>query len=103
VVELVAKGEHRPRKAIAEVGARSKMLNVNPEEESGDEFWRMVGDNQQFSKDADLISSNPMNTFISDPDFLMDAQLATGNMDTAIGFDMDGLLSNPELFGESTI
>jgi hypothetical protein len=64
------------------------MLNVNPEEEGGDEFWRMVGDvagdDQQFSEDADLISSNSINTFISDPDFLMDAQLATGNMDTAI-------------------
>jgi hypothetical protein len=107
VIELVAKGEHRPRKAIAEVGARSKMLNVNPEEEGGDEFWRMVGDmagdDQQFSSDADLIALNSMNAFISDPDFLMDAQLATGNMDTAIGFAMDGLLSNPELFGESMI
>jgi hypothetical protein len=63
----------------------------------------MAGDDQQFSEDADLISSNFMNAFISDPDFLIDAQLATGNMDTAIGFDMDGLLSNPELFGESMI
>jgi hypothetical protein len=83
------------------------MLNVNPEEEGGDEFWRMVGDmagdDQQFSEDFELISSNFMNTFISDPDFLMDVQLATGNMDTAIGFDMDGLLSNPELFGDSMI
>jgi hypothetical protein len=107
LIELVAKGEHRPRKAIAEVGARSKMLNVNPEEEGGDEFWRMVGDmagdDQQFSEDADLISSNSINTFISDPDFLMDAQLATGNMDMAIGFDMDGLLSNPQFFRESMI
>jgi hypothetical protein len=63
----------------------------------------MAGDGQQFSEDADLIASNSMNTFILGPDFLMDAQLATGNMDTAIGFDMGGLLSNPELFGESMI
>jgi len=104
VIELVAKWEQRPRKAIAEAGARSKVLNVNPEEEGGDEFWRIVGDmacdDQPFSKGADLISSNPMNT---DLNFLTDAQLATGNMDTAMGFDMDGLFPNPELFGESMI
>lgn len=37
VMKLVTKGKHCPRKAIEEVGLRSKMPNVNPEE-GGDEF-----------------------------------------------------------------
>jgi len=89
-------------KAIAEVGVRSKMLNMNPDEEGGDEFWRMVsnmaGEGEQLTdRDAEMGGSNFMSNFISD------AQLASNNMDTAIGFDMDGLLNNPELSGDSVI
>lgn len=99
VIDLVSRGEHRPRKVIAEVATKSKMLNVNADEEGGDEFWSMVsemaGNDRQY---PDFQADTSLGTFISDPNF--DAQLVTGNMDTAIGFDMDGLLSNAELFGD---
>lgn len=64
----------------------------------------VAGEGQPFTDSyGELWGSNITSIFVSDPGFLMDMQLASENMDTAIGFDMDRLLNNPELFGDSII
>ncbi|RDW76111.1 hypothetical protein BP5796_06932 [Coleophoma crateriformis] len=99
IIDLVSRGEHRPRKVVAEVASQSKNVNINVDAECGDEFWSMVsemaGNDRQY---PDFQEDTSLGTFVSDPNF--DAQLITGNMDTAIGFEMDGMLSHTELFGD---